>query len=108
MKIIRSNLFNSLQQIEFGLSTRVPSSDNDPYCFNLSFSIGDDKERVIRNRELFYNRIGFTSEQVAYQYQVHGDRVKIVDTSGFVGENDAMITYWIWGGGFKPGCTHFE
>jgi len=92
MKIIRSNLFNSLQQIAFGLSTRVPSSDNDPYGFNLSLSIGDDKERVIRNRELFYNKIGFTSEQVAYQYQVHGDRVKIADSSGFVGENDAMIT----------------
>ena len=75
MKIIRSNLFNSIPQITFGLSTKTPSIDTDSFGFNLSFSIGDDEKRVKRNRELFYNEIGLTSEQVAYQYQKHGNTI---------------------------------
>ena len=92
MKIIQSNLFNSIPQITFGLSTKASQTDNDPFGFNLSFSIGDEEERVKRNRELFYNEIGLTSEQVAYQYQKHGNTIKIVDSVGFVGDSDALIT----------------
>lgn len=92
MKIIQSNIFNEIPQIAFGLSTKTSLTDSDLFGFNLSFSIGDDKERVKVNRELFYNEIGLTSEQVAYHYQMHGDTIRIVDSPGFTGESDALIT----------------
>ncbi len=92
MKIIRSNIFNAMPQIAFGLSTKTSQTDSDIFGFNLSFSIGDDEGMVKGNRELFYNEIGLTSEQVAYHYQKHGDTIKIVDSPGFTGESDALIT----------------
>lgn len=92
MKIIKSNIFNEIPQIEFGLSTKTSPTNFDIFGFNLSFSIGDDKKRVEGNRELFYNKIDLTSEQVAYHYQMHGDEIKIVDSPGFAGESDALIT----------------
>jgi len=92
MQIITSNLISSLPQISFGLSTKTNPTDEDPFGFNLSFSIGDDEEKVKRNRELLYNEIGLTTEQVSYQHQVHGDTIKIVDSAGFVGDSDALIT----------------
>jgi len=92
MKIIRSNIFNSIPQIIFGMSTRTNPTDHDLFGFNLSYSINDDEQRVEKNRELFLNEIELASEKVAYHYQAHGDTIRIVDTSGFVGESDALIT----------------
>lgn len=92
MRIIQSNLFNSIPEITFGMSTKRDQSSDDPFGFNLSFSIGDDEERVKRNRELFFNELGLAYEQAAYQYQVHGDIIKVVDSAGFMGESDALVT----------------
>ena len=92
MKIIQSELFNSVPEITFGLSTRSNPTSDDPLGFNLSFSVGDDEERVRKNQEQFYNELGLTTEQVAYHYQVHGDTIKVVDKAGFVGESDALVT----------------
>ncbi|NOX65517.1 MAG: peptidoglycan editing factor PgeF [Chlorobi bacterium] len=92
MKIIQSNLFNSIPEITFGLSTKSNQSSDDPFGFNLSFNIGDDEKRVLKNREQFFNELGLTSEQVAYHYQMHGDTIKVVNEAGFVGESDALVT----------------
>ncbi|VAX19124.1 hypothetical protein MNBD_IGNAVI01-2281, partial [hydrothermal vent metagenome] len=92
MKIIKSALFNSIPEITFGLSTKRFRSSDDPFGFNLSFSIGDDEERVKKNRELFFNELELTTAQVAYQYQVHGNTIKVVESAGFVGECDALVT----------------
>ncbi len=92
MKIIQSELFKSIPEIIFGLSTKSDQSSDDPFGFNLSFSIGDDEERVKRNRKLFFNELGLNPGQIAYHCQVHGDTMTVVDSAGYVGESDALIT----------------
>ncbi|MEN8191909.1 MAG: peptidoglycan editing factor PgeF [Bacteroidota bacterium] len=92
MKIIKSELFNSIPYISFGMSTKLPAAGSDPFGFNLSYSICDDEKRVKSNRERFFNEIGLTSDQVAYHHQIHGDTIKIIDSAGFIGESDALVT----------------
>jgi len=58
----------------------------------MSLTVGDDKGRVLQNREAFYNELGLTTEQIAIQKQIHSDIVTIVGEPGLVGESDAMIT----------------
>ncbi|VAX21267.1 FIG00003370: Multicopper polyphenol oxidase, partial [hydrothermal vent metagenome] len=40
----------------------------------------------------FFNELELTTAQVAYQYQVHGNTIKVVESAGFVGECDALVT----------------
>lgn len=92
MKIIRSEIFDSIPQITFGLSTRTIPSLNDPFGFNLSFSVGNEKELVTMNRERFFTALDLREDQVAYHYQIHSDIINCVDKAGYVGESDALIT----------------
>ncbi len=92
MKIIRSEIFDSIPQITFGLSTRTIPSLNDPFGFNLSFLVDDDKELVIKNRARFFAALDLREDQVAYHYQIHSDIINYVDKAGYVGESDALIT----------------
>ena len=58
----------------------------------MSFSVGDDENIVKENRRLFFENLGIESENVAYQKQVHEDKISFVTQGGQVGESDAMIT----------------
>jgi polyphenol oxidase len=89
MVIVESALLNRFPRIIFGFSTRIGSGVS-PYYFNLSFSSGDKKEDVKKNRELFFGRLGIS--QYAYQKQVHGNDIQYVDKPGYAGESDALIT----------------
>ncbi|MDD3559767.1 MAG: peptidoglycan editing factor PgeF [Melioribacteraceae bacterium] len=93
MKIIRSNLFNRFPEIIFGFSTKFGLDRKPPFHFNLSFSVGDEIEKVTENRNAFFSELDLSSDIVAVQKQVHSDIVKIVDNGGNVGESDALITF---------------
>lgn len=41
---------------------------------------------------MFYKKLGITESNIAFQFQVHGDRVRYVTEGGFTGESDAQIT----------------
>lgn len=92
MKIIPCSIFNKFPQIKFGFSTKTGLSRTSPFFFNMSFTVGDNKERVIENRNSFYSVFGLKSGDVAFQKQTHSDRITFVKTGGFVGESDALIT----------------
>ncbi|MFA3781743.1 peptidoglycan editing factor PgeF [Melioribacteraceae bacterium 4301-Me] len=92
MKIIYSRLFERFPEIIFGFSTKVGLNRPAPYYFNLSLSVGDDSNNVIENRNFFFKQLGLSSNEIAYQRQIHSDLISIVDRAGFVGESDAMIT----------------
>jgi polyphenol oxidase len=87
--ILESNLLNKFPGIVFGFSTKVGPGEH-PYYFNLSLSVGDDKERVLLNRQNFFSSLGLN--KTAYQKQVHGNEIKYVEKEGYAGESDAMIT----------------
>lgn len=93
MQIIQSSLFQNFPEILFGFSTKIGLDRQAPFFFNLSLTVGDDNEKVFENREAFFNKIGLTTSQIAFQKQVHSDFVTIVDSPGIVGESDAIITY---------------
>ncbi len=92
MKIIHSELFNSFPEIIFGFSTKIGLDRKEPFFFNMSFTVGDDERNVKENREVFFNQLGLKTSQIAFQKQIHSDKINIVNQSGYVGESDAMIT----------------
>jgi len=58
----------------------------------MSFNVGDDFNLVKENREKFFSKLGLNESSIAYQKQVHGDNINIVNKGGDCGESDAMIT----------------
>lgn len=92
MYIIKPHIFSNNPEIIFGFSTKVSSENKSPYYFNLSYSVGDKKEIVDKNRKQFFESIGLTVENVGYQRQIHSDVVQIIECGGDNGASDALIT----------------
>lgn len=92
MLIIKPSIFNQFPEIIFGFSTKYGQDSEPPYYFNLSYSVGDHKEKVDTNRKIFFNDLGLNEKMISYQKQVHEDKINIVDTCGSCGESDALIT----------------
>lgn len=92
MLIIKPFIFNQLPEIIFGFSTKIGPTSNPPFYFNLSYSVGENKELVDLNRKLFFNELGLSEKMVSYQKQVHEDRINLVNSPGNCGESDALIT----------------
>ena len=92
MLIIKPFIFNQFPEIIFGFSTKCKPASEPPYYFNLSYSVGDDKEKVNQSRKIFFNELGLNEKMISYQKQVHEDKINFVDTYGSCGESDALIT----------------
>ncbi len=92
LKIIQSCLFKKFPEIIFGFSTKIGLNRKEPYYFNMSYSVGDNKEIVEENRKEFFEKLGLNSSNIAYQKQIHSDIVKIIDKPGYAGISDALIT----------------
>lgn len=94
MVILKSAIFNQYPNIVFGFSTKIGNNSHckPPYNFNMSLSVGDDKNLVEQNRIEFYKELGLDPDNIVYQKQIHTDNIKYVDKAGFAGESDALIT----------------
>jgi len=92
MLIIKPFIFKRFSEIIFGFSTKIGPDAKQPYYFNLSYSVGDEKEIVDSNRKLFFKELGLNEKMVSYQKQVHEDKINTVSSSGRCGESDALIT----------------
>lgn len=74
-------------------STRVGGVSKGAYgSLNLGMSVNDERENVIKNRELFFGALGIELSQLVISKQVHGNDVFVAQgptiTEGF----DAIIT----------------
>ena len=92
MLIINPYIFKQFPEITFGFSTKVGLQRKKPYYFNMSYSVGDDKNKVSENRTAFFKQLELDSESIAYQKQVHSDKIIFVNAGGACGTSDAMIT----------------
>lgn len=92
MFIIKPYIFNQFPQITAAVSTIIGLEREAPYYFNLSFNVKDDEDRVLENRNLFFEKLGFEENEIAFQNQIHSDIIKVVDSAGNSGEGDALIT----------------
>lgn len=93
MAIIKSFIFQKYPEIIFGFSTKKNENDTPPpYFFNLSLSVGDDENKVKKNRKSFFGALGIDENNIVLQKQVHSDICTRVDKGGMCGESDALIT----------------
>ena len=91
--IIRPSIFNN-KNIVAAQSTRLGGVSQAPYfSMNLGLSVNDEKENVIKNRELFFGNLGIELSQLVMSKQVHGNKVYVANTPIILGEGfDALIT----------------
>jgi hypothetical protein len=92
MLTIKPYIFKHYPEIIFGFSTREGLERPNPFYFNMSYTVGDKKQLVTENREYFFKSLGLNSANIAYQKQVHGNSVAVVNEGGLCGESDALIT----------------
>jgi len=85
------------------VSTRIGGHSSPPYdSLNLSFNVGDDREKVLKNRKLLAKTLGISMTSLTTAKQIHDCRVKIVsealrgkgsiDYKGAINGTDAMVT----------------
>ena len=84
-------IFQKFPEIKFGFST-IEGGVSSPYGMNLSLATNDEKENVLKNREIFFCGLGIPLENVNFQKQVHSDISKDIICGGFAGECDATFT----------------
>jgi YfiH family protein len=82
MDLLRLLFFENLKEykeIRHFVSTRSGGFSNPPYgSLNLGFHVGDDPERVLRNRNRLANSIGIPLDQFTMASQIHSGNVTIV------------------------------
>ncbi|NNG26260.1 MAG: laccase domain-containing protein, partial [Ignavibacteriaceae bacterium] len=92
MLILKPQIFKKFPEISFGFSTKARGKKNDLFHFNMSYGVGDKKEKVDENRSWFFKQLGLNSKLVSYQKQVHEDKISVVENNENCGESDALIT----------------
>lgn len=90
--LISSEKFSQFPGLKAAVSTRNGGVSPFPLGMNLSFKVGDDRERVIENRNIFFNRLGLNHNQVAFPLQCHSDNVISVTKAGNYVACDGLIT----------------
>lgn len=70
-----------------GVSTKNYTS------LNLALHVGDNTNLVIKNREIFANKLGFKKENLVFMDQNHSDKIYVVDKISYdTLKCDAVIT----------------
>ena len=86
-------LLSEIPGIVHGFSTRLGGvSTGDLASMNLSFSRGDDPERVRENYRRIADAIGFSVDDMVFSYQTHTNHVRVVTEAdrgkGYVTDRD--------------------
>jgi YfiH family protein len=98
MDLLRLLFFENLKEykeIRHFVSTRTGGFSNPPYySLNLGFHVGDDPERVLKNRKRLANSIGIPLDQFTMARQIHSGNVTIVSEElrgkGCTNQEDAI------------------
>lgn len=91
--ILEPALFEGRPDVRGVFSTRVGGVSEGPYwSLNLGLSTGDEESNVQKNRRLFCERVGITTDQLALAGQVHGSSVRRVETPGLYPGVDGLVT----------------
>ncbi|MHC1737393.1 MAG: peptidoglycan editing factor PgeF [Ignavibacteriaceae bacterium] len=90
--ILRPAIFEKYPEIVFGFSTKISEGREAPYHFNMSHSVGDESERVERNRKEFFSGFNSSLTGIQLQRQVHKDAIRMIKSLNEPEESDAMIT----------------
>ena len=79
LPLIRYDLFDELPFLTHGFTTRLGGVSEGIFStMNLSFTRGDDREKVLRNYEILAGEIGYSVEDFVASDQTHTTNIKIV------------------------------
>ena len=106
MNLLKMLFFGNLsayKEIEHFISTRAGGLSKAPYqSLNLGLHVGDDPEKVLRNRRRLAETIGIPINQFTIARQIHSGNVKIIsddlrgrgsiDYENVIEDTDAMVT----------------
>lgn len=92
IKIIRSSLFEKFPEIIFGFSTKPGGISPEPFCMNLSSSVGDVPENVNVNRKFFFTELGIDENKVTFQKQIHSSIIQYSSKPCLFDGCDAIYT----------------
>lgn len=89
----RPGIFTSFPQLIAAESTRHGGVSQGAYAsLNVGLSTEDDPAAIHANRQLFFQSLGVSADQIASAYQVHGDKVLKVEVPGRYEGYDALIS----------------
>ena len=92
MILKKPEIFQQFPDLIFGLSTKSENSEYDKFNFNMSKSIGDKEELVLKNRSQFFIKLGLNPHNVIVQRQIHSDIINLVEEFTQNLEGDALVT----------------
>ncbi len=90
--ILRPEIFAGHPSVTAGFSTRTGGVSAPPLGMNLSFTVGDDRTAVIRNRELFFGMLHIGLDELAIPMQCHSTTVAHARTWGGFENTDGLVT----------------
>lgn len=92
IKVLRPALLSPHANLRCGVSTRCGGVSPEPYRLNMSMKVGDEAERVIKNRELFFKQLEIPLDRLAIPNQVHSPDILKVTDPGIYDACDGLIT----------------
>ena len=90
--VISPEIFSAYPLIAAGVSTRKGGVSPEPFALNLSYTVGDDRLNVTKNRERFFGSLRIPVDRLAVPYQIHSDIVSRVEAPGRYDACDGLIT----------------
>lgn len=90
--VLKSKLLSGFPGVVQSMSTMLGGCEEAPFYNNLSFWVGDNEERVQKNRRRFFESFGIDQKKLAIPQQVHSADVKIIDEPGYYRNYDGLIT----------------
>ena len=90
--IVHSKILTTFPDLIHGVSTRHGGVSPEPLGMNLSYSVGDAPENVKENRRIFLHSLGLKEEEVVFQRQIHGTKIRTVTMPGIHDACDALVT----------------
>ena len=92
LTIIRPRIFQQIPTVVAAFSTRTGGVSPEPLGLNLSFTVGDDRTNVIRNRERFFGELHIGLDELAIPMQCHSTTIVHAKNPGGFERCDGLVT----------------
>jgi polyphenol oxidase len=90
--ILRPDIFGK-HPILAAQSTRQGGISPAPFdSMNLGLSTNDQKKNVLKNRDIFFDKLGIKPQQIVRSKQVHGNKILVTDSPCISEGYDAFVT----------------
>jgi len=90
---ITFQLFEQFEDLICAFSTRRGGHSTGIFSsLNMGNTKHDNITTVMKNRQLFYNKLGILENAVALPDQIHSSNIQMVFSAGIIPQSDALIT----------------